>query len=64
MVDSCPEDQIPTNDDLQKFADYMNMEFRMDLTPKEIPPMIDYRENHKKKFGEPKAFHARAYELI
>ena len=42
----------------------MNMEFRMDLTPKEIPPMIDYRENHKKKFGEPKAFHARAYELI
>ena len=62
MVDACPEDQIPTNADLQKFAEFMNMDFRMDLKPKEVESMLDYNVNHK-KFA-PKAFHARAYELI
>ena len=40
----------------------MNMDFKQELTPTEIPAILDYNKNYKKY--APKSFHARAYELI
>ena len=65
MVDSCPEGEIPTSDDLQKFSDFINLDFRSDKddpNTKPISPVLDYHRNVKKLV--PKSFHPRAYELI
>ena len=40
----------------------MNMDFRMDLKPKEVPEILDYNKNREKLV--PKSFHSRAYEII